>query len=132
MDLLTPEYLAGILEAPLPSVTTVTTLSEKKKTKKVALIVVTLAVGAAFAGVVYAAYSHHQKQERERRLALAVANARRKRTRTTDAIGNSLGNGRVVDYWYNEGPMRRVSGDDDAANINSYDDKYAETTYAVL
>ncbi len=128
MDALTPEYLAAIMEADVPASVVMAPvqqmnaadLSKKKSMCKTLVVLAVVGVGVVLAGVAYAAYAHEKKKEKAMRLA-AMVEARRRRARPASDMWN-----------VNDTNQRRVSADDDDANMNAYDDTYRQSTYAVL
>ena len=140
---LTPAYIANLLEADVPpdvlvaaaALTNAPTVQAEEgvmdsivktfktnKHLKTALIVsggviALLLVG----GTMYYVYSENKKKERARFLAAMAARNRRHQLQQQQETNQSGGM-----------PTATASGDDDAANQTAYEDRYKESTYAVL
>lgn len=142
---LTPAYIANLLEADVPPDVLVATAAltnapmvqveegvmdsiiktfKTNKHLKSALIIsggviALLLVG----GTMYYVYSENKKKERARFLAaMAARNRRHQLQQQQQDIGNAQSGM----------PSATTSGDDDAANQTAYEDRYKESTYAVL
>lgn len=143
---LTPAYIANLLEADVPPDVLVATAAltnaptvqveegvmdsiiktfKTNKHLKTALIVsggviALLLVG----GTMYYVYSENKKKERARFLAAMAARNRRHQLQQQQQQDNGNAQSGM--------PLATTSGDDDSANQTAYEDRYKESTYAVL
>jgi hypothetical protein len=149
---LTPAYIANLLEADVPPDVLVATAAltnaptvqseegvmdsiiktfKTNKHLKSALIIsggviALLLVG----GTMYYVYSENKKKERARFLAAMAARNRRHQLQQQQQQDD--GNGDNGTYQSETPPLTKTSGDDDTANQTAYEDRYKESTYAVL
>lgn len=144
---LTPAYIANLLEADVPPDVLVATAAltnaptvqveegvmdsiiktfKTNKHLKSALIIsggviALLLVG----GAMYYVYSENKKKERARFLAAMAARNRRHQLQQQQQQDDGTNQSETPS-------LTKTSGDDDTANQTAYEDRYKESTYAVL